>query len=336
MSKLFIPKDYTTVIDYMESQRAIKKIKDFFQQELAYGLSLRRVSAPLFVTPESGLNDNLNGVERTVDFTVKDMDEAEVQIVQSLAKWKRMALGKYNVKPGHGIYTDMNAIRRDEELDNIHSIYVDQWDWEKVIRKEDRTEEYLIEVVNRIYMAIKNLGDFVNRHYPELRTELPNEIFYITGQELEDMYPDLSSEDREREIVREKRAVFISKIGGAQRSGKPHDGRAPDYDDWELNGDIILWNDILEDAYEISSMGIRVDEESMARQLKIAGEEQRAELDFHKAVLNRELPYTIGGGIGQSRLCMYFLRKAHIGEVQVSVWPEDMIKECEENDIFLL
>lgn len=336
MSKLIIPKDYTPVIDYMESQRAIKKIKDFFQQELAYGLSLRRVSAPLFVTPESGLNDNLNGVERTVDFTIKDMDEANVQIVQSLAKWKRMALGKYNIKPGHGIYTDMDAIRRDEELDNIHSIYVDQWDWEKVIRKEDRNEEYLKEVVERIYMAIKNLGDFVNRHYPELRTELPNEIHFVTGQELEDMYPDLTPEEREREIVRKERTVFISKIGGAQKSGKPHDGRAPDYDDWELNGDIILWNDILEDAYEISSMGIRVDEEAMAKQLKIAGEEDRAQLEFHKAVLNGELPYTIGGGIGQSRLCMYFLRKAHIGEVQVSVWPKDMIEKCSENDIFLL
>lgn len=336
MSKLFIPKDYTPTIDYMESQRAIKKIKDFFQQELAYGLRLRRVSAPLFVTPESGLNDNLNGVERTVDFTIKDMNEADVQIVQSLAKWKRMALGRYNIKPGHGIYTDMNAIRRDEELDNIHSIYVDQWDWEKVIRKEDRNEEYLKEVVDRIYLALKNLGDFVNRHYPELRTELPNEIYYITSQELEDMYPKLSSEDRERAIVKDKKAVFISKIGGVLKSGKPHDGRAPDYDDWELNGDIILWNEILEDAFEISSMGIRVDEESMARQLKLKGEEKRAELDFHKAVLNGELPYTIGGGIGQSRLCMYFLRKAHIGEVQVSVWPQDMIDKCVKNDIFLL
>ena len=336
MSKLLIPKDYTPVIDYMESQRAIKKIKDFFQQELAYGLRLRRVSAPLFVTPQSGLNDNLNGVERTVDFTIKDMDEAEVQIVQSLAKWKRMALGRYNIKPGYGIYTDMNAIRRDEELDNIHSVYVDQWDWEKVIRKEDRNEEYLKEVVDRIYLALKNLGDFVNRHYPELRTELPNEIFYITSQELEDMYPEMTPEEREKAITEKERAVFISKIGGKLKSGAKHDGRAPDYDDWELNGDIILWNDILEDSFEISSMGIRVDEESMERQLKLAGAEERKNLDFHKAILKGELPYTIGGGIGQSRLCMYFLRKAHIGEVQVSVWPEDMIKQCEENDIFLL
>lgn len=336
MSKLFIPKDYTPVIDYMESQRAIKKIKDFFQQELAYGLSLRRVSAPLFVTPESGLNDNLNGIERTVDFTVKDMNETEVQIVQSLAKWKRMALGKYGIKAGHGIYTDMNAIRRDEELDNTHSIYVDQWDWEKVIKKEDRTEEYLEDVVDRIYIALKNLGDFVNRHYPELRTDLPNEIKYITSQELEDMYPDLNPEERENEITKKERAVFISKIGGNLKSGKPHDGRAPDYDDWELNGDIILWNDILESAYEISSMGIRVDEESMKKQLEISGKKDRENLDFHKKILNRELPYTVGGGIGQSRLCMYFLRKAHIGEVQVSVWPNEMIKKCEESDIFLL
>ena len=336
MSKLFIPKDYTPVIDYMESQRAIKKIKDFFQQELAYGLSLRRVSAPLFVTPESGLNDNLNGIERTVDFTVKDMNETEVQIVQSLAKWKRMALGKYGIKAGHGIYTDMNAIRRDEELDNTHSIYVDQWDWEKVIKKEDRTEEYLEDVVDRIYIALKNLGDFVNRHYPELRTDLPNEIKYITSQELEDMYPDLKPEERENEIAKKERAVFISKIGGNLKSGKPHDGRAPDYDDWELNGDIILWNDILESAYEISSMGIRVDEESMKKQLEISGKKDRENLDFHKKILNRELPYTVGGGIGQSRLCMYFLRKAHIGEVQVSVWPNEMIKKCEESDIFLL
>lgn len=336
MPKLIVPKDYTPVIDYMESQRAIKKIKDFFQQELAYGLSLRRVSAPLFVTPESGLNDNLSGVERTVDFTIKDMDGQSVQIVQSLAKWKRMALGKYKIKPGHGIYTDMNAIRRDEELDNTHSIYVDQWDWEKVIRKEDRTEEYLREVVDRIYIAVKNLGDFVNRHYPELRTELPNEIYYVTAQQLEDMYPGLTPEEREKEICKRERAVFVSKIGGVQKSGETHGHRAPDYDDWELNGDIILWNDILEDAFEISSMGIRVDEESMAKQLELAGQEQRAELEFHQSILNSELPYTIGGGIGQSRLCMYFLRKAHIGEVQVSVWPKDMVKACEENDIFLL
>ena len=336
MAQLIIPKDYTPQIDYMESQRAIKKIKDFFQQELAYGLKLRRVSAPLFVLPESGLNDNLNGVERTVGFTIKDMDEKNVEIVQSLAKWKRMALGRYNFKAGTGLYTDMNAIRRDEEMDNLHSVYVDQWDWEKVIHKEDRTQEYLHETVRTLYTALKNLNDFVNRHYNELKTDLPNEIFFITSQELEDMYPGLTPKEREDEITREKRAVFIEKIGGALKSGEPHDGRAPDYDDWELNGDIILWNDVLDRAIEISSMGIRVDEDAMDRQLKIAGADERRELDFHKKILNKELPYTIGGGIGQSRLCMYFLRKAHIGEVQASIWPEEMIKECAENDIFLL
>lgn len=336
MSKLLIPADYTPVIDYMESQRAIKKIKDFFQQELAYGLKLRRVSAPLFVAPETGLNDNLNGVERTVSFTVKDMDEKKVEIVQSLAKWKRMALGRYKFEPGTGLYTDMNAIRRDEELDNLHSIYVDQWDWEKVITKEDRTEEYLHETVVALYNAIKNLNDYVNRLYTNLRTELPNEIFFITSQELEDMYPDMTAKEREHAITREKRAVFIEKIGGVLKSGERHDGRAPDYDDWELNGDIILWNDILDRSFEISSMGIRVDEEAMDRQLTIADADDRRQMEFHQKILNKELPYTIGGGIGQSRLCMYFLRKAHIGEVQASIWPEDMIKECEENNIFLL
>ena len=336
MSKVIIPENYTPVIDFMESQRAIKKIKDFFQQELAYGLSLRRVTAPLFVAPETGLNDNLNGVERTVSFTVKDMGEKPVEIVQSLAKWKRMALGKYRIQPGNGIYTDMNAIRRDEELDNLHSIYVDQWDWEKVITKEQRTEEYLREVVTNLYNALKNLGDYVNRLYRNLRTELPNEIFFVTTQELEDMYPDKTPKEREDAITEEKRAVFIMKIGGTLKSGRRHDGRAPDYDDWELNGDIILWNEILGQAFEISSMGIRVDEKAMEKQLKEAGAEDRRAMEFHRMILGKERPYTIGGGIGQSRLCMFFLRKAHIGEVQVSIWPEDMIKECSENNIFLL
>ncbi|MEG1584542.1 MAG: aspartate--ammonia ligase [Anaerovorax sp.] len=336
MSKLMVPEGYAPAIDSMESQRAIKKIKDFFQQELAYGLNLRRVTAPLFVLPESGLNDNLSGVERTVSFTLKDMDERSVEIVQSLAKWKRMALGKYEIAPGNGIYTDMNAIRRDEELDNIHSIYVDQWDWEKVIQKEQRTEEYLEETVVTIYNAIKNLGDYVNRLYRDIQTELPNEIFFITTQELLDMYPDKTPKERENAIAEEKRAVFIKKIGGKLKSGEPHDGRAPDYDDWELNGDIILWNEVLGIAFEISSMGIRVDEEAMDRQLKLADAENRREFEFHKAILNKELPYSVGGGIGQSRLCMFFLRKAHIGEVQVAVWPEDMIAECKGNNIFLL
>lgn len=336
MPKLIKPKNYAPKISPMETQRAIKKIKDYFQQELAYGLNLRRVSAPLFVAPETGLNDNLNGVERRVSFTILDMDEKNVEIVQSLAKWKRMALGKYGIKPGHGIYTDMNAIRRDEELDNIHSLYVDQWDWEKVITKEQRTTEYLHETVTTIYNAVKNLGDYVNRLYRDIQTELPNEIYFITSQELEDLYPDKMAKERENLITRAHGAVFIEKIGGKLRSGEKHDGRSPDYDDWELNGDILLWDDVLEIAFEISSMGIRVDSDSMERQLKLAGAEDRKKLSFQRAVLDSELPLSIGGGIGQSRLCMFFLRKAHIGEVQVSVWPKEMDEECRKANIFLL
>lgn len=336
MAHLILPENYQSPIDLMESQRAIKKIKDYFQQELAYGLNLRRVSAPLFVDPKTGLNDNLNGVERRVEFTLKDIDEMKVEVVQSLAKWKRMALGKYGIEPSHGIYTDMNAIRRDEELDNLHSVYVDQWDWEKVITKEQRTEEYLKETVTTIYNAVKNLGDYVNRLYRNIQTEIPNEIFFITTRELEAMYPDLTPKEREDAITKEHGAVFIMKIGGRLASGEKHDGRSPDYDDWELNGDIILWNEVLDRAFEISSMGIRVDSEAMKRQLEAEGCMERAELEFQKAVIEDRLPYTIGGGIGQSRLCMYFLRKAHIGEVQVSVWPEEMIKECEAHNIHLL
>lgn len=333
---MIYPEDYSPILYPVETQRAIKKVKDYFQEELAYGLKLRRVSAPLFVAPESGLNDNLNGVERRVDFTIKDMGEQKAEIVQSLAKWKRYALGKYGVEAGRGIYTDMNAIRRDEELDNLHSIYVDQWDWEKVIKREQRTEEYLAKTVVKIYNAMHNLSDFVNRHYTDIRNKLPNEIFFVTAQELEDMWPDLTPKERENAISKDKGAVFIGKIGGALKSGKPHDGRAPDYDDWELNGDIILWNDLLGCAFEISSMGIRVDAESMMRQLKIAGNEDRIVLPFHQAILHDELPLSIGGGIGQSRLCMYFLKKAHIGEVQASMWPESMIRECREHGIELL
>ena len=336
MEHLILPKDYEPAIGLMESQRAIKKIKDYFQQELAYGLNLRRVSAPLFVTPESGLNDNLNGFERRVDFTLKGMNEQNVEIVQSLAKWKRMALGKYGIEPGHGIYTDMNAIRRDEDLDNLHSVYVDQWDWEKVITKEQRTEEYLKETVTTIYNAMKNLGDYVNRLYRNIQTEIPNEIFFVTTQELEDMYPDKTPEEREDLITKKHGAVFIMKIGDVLASGQKHGGRAPDYDDWELNGDIILWDEVLDRAVELSSMGIRVDAESMDRQLTKAGCDDRRELEFHKAILEDRLPYTIGGGIGQSRLCMFFLRKAHIGEVQVSVWPQEMIDICEKHNIHLL
>ena len=336
MSKLIKPKNYAPTIPPMETQRAIKKIKDYFQQELAYGLNLRRVSAPLFVAPETGLNDNLNGVERRVSFSILDMDEKTVEIVQSLAKWKRMALGKYGIKPGHGIYTDMNAIRRDEELDNIHSLYVDQWDWEKVITKEQRTTEYLHETVTTIYNAVKNLGDYVNRLYRDIQTELPNEIYFITSQELEDLYPDKTPKERENLITKAHGAVFIEKIGGTLKSGEKHDGRSPDYDDWELNGDILLWNDVLDIAFEITSMGIRVDSDAMERQLKLAGAEDRKSLSFQSAVLNGELPLSIGGGIGQSRLCMFFLRKAHIGEVQVSVWPNEMDEECRKANIFLL
>ena len=336
MSKLIKPKNYAPTIPPMETQRAIKKIKDYFQQELAYGLNLRRVSAPLFVAPETGLNDNLNGVERRVSFTILDMDEKTVEIVQSLAKWKRMALGKYGIKPGHGIYTDMNAIRRDEELDNIHSLYVDQWDWEKVITKEQRTTEYLHETVTTIYNAVKNLGDYVNRLYRDIQTELPNEIYFITSQELEDLYPDKTPKERENLITKAHGAVFIEKIGGTLKSGEKHDGRSPDYDDWELNGDILLWNDVLDIAFEITSMGIRVDSDAMERQLKLAGAEDRKNLSFQSAVRNGELPLSIGGGIGQSRLCMFFLRKAHIGEVQVSVWPKEMDEECRKANIFLL
>ena len=336
MSKVIIPEGYQSALDERETQRAIKKVKDYFQQELAYGLQLRRVTAPLFVIPETGLNDTLNGYERRVEFTIKDMDETRVEVVQSLAKWKRMALGKYGVEPGRGLYTDMNAIRRDEELDNLHSIYVDQWDWEKVITKEQRTEEYLEETVNTIYHAMKNLGDYVNRLYRDIQVEIPNEITFITTQELEDAYPDKTPKERENIVAEKYGAVFIKKIGGVLASGEKHDGRAPDYDDWELNGDIILWNDVLKQAFEISSMGIRVDAESMRRQLEIDGKTDRLEMPFHKSVIDGTIPLSIGGGIGQSRLCMFFLKKAHIGEVQVSVWPDDMIEECAENDIFLL
>jgi aspartate--ammonia ligase len=334
--KLLIPANYKPVIDLMETEIAIKKIKDFFQVDLAKKLQLTRVSAPLFVDPTTGLNDNLNGVERTVDFTLLDMAERRMEIVQSLAKWKRMALGKYGFKTGTGLYTDMNALRRDEELDNLHSIYVDQWDWEKAIDKTDRTVDYLKATVRSIYSTIKDLSDFVNEAYPELKTELPDEIFFITTQELENLYPEKTPKERENAITKEKRAVFIQNIGHLLESGIKHDGRAPDYDDWNLNGDIVLWSDILNIAFELSSMGIRVDEETMESQLEIAGALGRKKMDFHKKVLQKELPYSIGGGIGQSRLCMYFLRKAHIGEVQVAIWPENMIEECSKNNIFLL
>ena len=336
MGQLILPKNYEPILNEIETQRAIKKIKDYFQAELAYGLKLRRVTAPLFVFPETGLNDNLNGYERRVEFTAKDLNERKLEVVQSLAKWKRQALGRYRVPEAHGIYTDMNAIRRDEELDNLHSIYVDQWDWEKVITDADRNDDYLEDTVNTIYNAIKNLCDYVNRLYRNLKTELPNEITFIDSEELLKLFPDKTPKEREDLIAKEYGAVFIKRIGGKLSSGERHDGRAPDYDDWELNGDIIFWNEILGRSFEISSMGIRVNSEVMLKQLKEAGKLERQNQEFHRDVINNKLPLSIGGGIGQSRICMFFLRKAHIGEVQVSVWSDEMIKKCSENNIFLL
>lgn len=320
-------KDYNCKLDLFETEVAIKKVKDFFERALAYELNLTRVSAPLYVRKSSGLNDDLTGTERAVHFdTHWDKDE-EYQIVHSLAKWKRMALKRYNFPVHTGLYTDMNAIRRDEDLDNIHSMYVDQWDWELVITKEERTTETLHKVVRRIYQALKKTEEYVNREYPVFSKKLPEEIFFITSQELEDMYPEMTAKQRENAIAKKHKAVFISQIGKTLRSGEKHDGRAPDYDDWDLNGDILVWNPILEQGFELSSMGIRVSEESLAIQLKLANKEERKELKFHKALLAKELPYTIGGGIGQSRICMFFLEKLHIGEVQASCWPEEMVEE---------
>ena len=321
-----------------DTEVAIKKFKDFFERALSYELHLTRVSAPLFVKPESGLNDNLNGIEKPVGFVIPDADHCQAEIVHSLAKWKRMALKRYGFKIGEGLYTDMNAIRKEETLDNLHSIYVDQWDWEKIIRKKDRTLEKLKEIVKMIYTVFKNAERFIVYEYKVLEQSenLPDEITFITTQELEDRFPDLSAKDREFRIAREKKAVFLLNIGGALKSGKPHEGRAPDYDDWELNGDILFWYPLLENAFEVSSMGIRVDEDTLEKQVKIAGCEQRLLLPFHQALLEKQLPYTIGGGIGQSRICMFFLHKAHIGEVQASIWPEETHQACRERGIDLL
>ncbi|MDR5659427.1 aspartate--ammonia ligase [Serpentinicella sp. ANB-PHB4] len=336
MNSLILPKDYDPGLNIKETAVAIKQIKDYFEQNLAEALNLTRVSAPLFVLSDTGMNDNLNGVERPVAFDLKGMDGKEVEIVHSLAKWKRMALHRYSFDVGEGIYTDMDAIRRDEDLDNIHSIYVDQWDWEQIIAKEDRTEETLKNTVNKIYSVFKKTEDYLAMLYNNYEKVLPENITFITTQELENRYPDLTSKERENEIAKEKGAVFIMKIGGDLKSGEKHDGRAPDYDDWELNGDIILWFPTLEMALELSSMGIRVDEKALEAQLKEAGCEERQSLLFHQSILNKKLPYTIGGGIGQSRICMFFLKRAHIGEVQSSIWPEDMIETCEKSNIFLL
>lgn len=336
MKNLMIPENYKSDLNLHDTQVAIKTVKDFFQKTLSERLNLLRVSAPLFVTPDSGLNDNLNGVERPVSFGIREQNDAQAEIVHSLAKWKRYALKKYGFTYGEGLYTDMSAIRRDEDTDNIHSIYVDQWDWEKIIKKEERTVETLQNVVRTVYKALKKTEQYMSIEYDYIEEILPKEIFFITTQELEDMYPGCTPKEREYKIAKLKGAVFIMQIGGALASGEKHDGRAPDYDDWTLNGDIIVYYPVLDIALELSSMGIRVDENALLRQLETAGCPERAELPFQKAVLNHEVPYTIGGGIGQSRICMFYLRKAHIGEVQASLWPEDVMKEALANGIQLL
>lgn len=326
---------YKSALSLIETEVAIKFIKDRFERELAKALELTRVSAPLFVFPETGLNDNLNGYERAVKFDVLTLGR-EVEIVQSLAKWKRMALAKYGFKPDTGLYTDMNAIRRDEVLDEMHSVYVDQWDWEKIITKEERKYSYLKKTVKKIYGALKKLSAAVNKEYPVLKQDLPKDITFISSEELLKTFPDAPAKERENIVAEKYGAVFIYRIGGKLKDGTPHDSRAADYDDWKLNGDIILWNDVLKRGFEISSMGIRVDEKSLVKQLRTKDELYKLENEYCKGILSGELPPTIGGGIGQSRLCMYFLKKAHIGEVQSSVWSEEVIKKNAEKGIFLL
>ena len=335
MSKVYIPEGYKTPLSSYEMQRAIEFIKSNFQVNLSNALNLRRVSAPLFVAENSGLNDNLNGFERPVSFDIPDVG-SNAQVVHSLAKWKRLALKRYEFNIGKGLYTDMNAIRRDEEVDNIHSIYVDQWDWEKVISRENRTVDYLKETVRNIVGAVCETSEALNVAFPSLHVKLDREVFFITTQELEDMYPDLTAKERENAICREHHTVFLMQIGKTLASGKKHDGRAPDYDDWDLNGDILVWNEVLGHAFEISSMGIRVDREALDRQLTISGCNDRRELPFHKMLLNDELPLAIGGGIGQSRLCMLMIGTCHIGEVQASLWDEATLAKCEEAGVRIL
>ena len=335
MNNIYIPVGYQPVLDEYDTQRAIAYIKQSFQDEFSAALNLKRVSAPLFVTENSGLNDNLNGYERPVSFDIPAVG-MDAQVVHSLAKWKRLALKRYNFAVGGGLYTDMNAIRRDEELDNIHSIYVDQWDWEKVITRENRNLEYLKLIVRAIVRAICDTNDRLHVRFPQLRTVLCRDVAFITTQELEDLYPDLTGSQRENAFVKEHPTACIMQIGGKLRSGKPHDGRAPDYDDWQLNCDIFFWDEVLGRALEISSMGIRVDAEALDRQLSIAGCNDRRALPFHQMLLNNELPLTIGGGIGQSRLCLLMMGCAHIGEVQSSVWDRDTVEACEKAGIRLL
>lgn len=343
---LYIPTRYSNILGSVENtEKAIKAVKDMFQDNLSAQLALLRVTAPMVVLSGMGLNDDLNGVERPVKFPVRDMGDQPAEVVHSLAKWKRVKLAQMNLRPGRGIYTDMNALRPDEELDNIHSIYVDQWDWEKVISFEQRTLEYLKKTVRRIYEAIKVTENKLYVEFPQIEPMLPEDVFFIHSEDLLRMYPDLSSKEREDAIVKKYKAVFIIGIGGLLSDGKPHDSRAADYDDWStvnedgycgLNGDLLLWNPVLESAFEISSMGIRVDEEALKRQLELRGETNKSELLYHKLLLDGKLPYTIGGGIGQSRLCMFLLRKAHIGEIQSSIWPDEDRRICRESGIDLV
>ncbi len=339
-----IPENHQSILDVKETEKAIKLIKDFFQINLAEALNLERVTAPLFVKAGTGINDDLKGVERPISFYIKNMNNTKAEIVQSLAKWKRLTLANLKMNPGEGIYTDMNAIRPDEILDDLHSLYVDQWDWEKVISKEERNLEFLINIVRKIYQVLKRTEYIINKQYPEIKPILPEEIYFFHSEELEKIYPHFTPIEREYAICKEYGAVFIIGIGAPLENGYPHDGRAPDYDDWTtptekglgLNGDIIVWYPVLEKAFEISSMGIRVDQQVLEKQLEMTGTTERKELFFHKKLLKGELPLTIGGGIGQSRLCMLFLRKAHIGEIQSSIWPDAMTEDCRKNNIFLL
>ena len=336
MENLILPKQYKSELNLHDTQLAIKTVKDFFQALLAQRLHLTRVSAPLFVDPATGLNDNLNGYERPVTFGIKEQDDKNAEVVHSLAKWKRYALKKYGFQVGEGIYTDMNAIRRDEITDNIHSIFVDQWDWEKIIKKDERTIATLMDTVKVVYKCLRKTEKYMAIQYDYIEEILPHDIFFVTTQELADMFPDNTPKEREYYIAKAKGAVCIMQIGDVLENGERHDGRAPDYDDWSLNADIVVYYPVLDIALELSSMGIRVDKKALLSQLKKAGCEERKDLPFQKAIINEELPYTIGGGIGQSRICMFFLRKAHIGEVQSSLWPEDMIAQCEENGVQLL
>jgi aspartate--ammonia ligase len=345
MRNLILPKNYKSPLDLKRTEKAIKLVKDTFQDNLSAELKLRRVTAPLFVLKGTGVNDDLNGVERKVTFPIRDLDDREAEVVNSLAKWKRMALADYNITDGSGIYTDMNAIRPDEELDNLHSLYVDQWDWELVIGNEQRNLDFLKNVVNRIFEVLKRTEFVIYENYPELTPMLPEKITFIHAEDMQKRFPNDPPKLREMEYAREYGAIFIIGIGGALADGKPHDGRAPDYDDWltptgggykGLNGDIILWHPVLRIPFEISSMGIRVDKQALIQQLEITGTDERKNLDFHRRLLNEELPLSIGGGIGQSRLCMYFLQKAHIGEIQSGIWPEKMIDECSKHGIILI